>query len=205
MTSALPWDRFSPTEAAQPVTQPEPPAPVQPLPRQPAPVPTPQRPAPNITSTELARAELGDVLEQLWPDIKDLLAGYARDTWTGIRKGETVDVLHPTITATDVSGRELVVADARNRSWRTFLQGLIFDLLAGLAAAIAVLAGADPFVKETWVAFGILVLKTFVSAGISYLMRLRATPTVRTKGPEVALMPLPRPVVNEETNERMTA
>lgn len=204
MTSALPWDRFSPTEA-QPVTQPEPPAPVQPLPRQPAPVPTPQRPAPNITSTELARAELGDVLEQLWPDIKDLLAGYARDTWTGIRKGETVDVLHPTITATDVSGRELVVADARNRSWRTFLQGLIFDLLAGLAAAIAVLAGADPFVKETWVAFGILVLKTFVSAGISYLMRLRATPTVRTKGPEVALMPLPRPVVNEETNERMTA
>lgn len=203
MTSALPWDRFSPTEA-QPVTQPEPPAPVQPLPRQPAPVPTPQRPAPNITSTELARAELGDVLEQLWPDIKDLLAGYARDTWTGIRKGETVDVLHPTITATDVSGRELVVADARNRSWRTFLQGLIFDLLAGLAAAIAVLAGADPFVKETWVAFGILVLKTFVSAGISYLMRLRATPTVRTKGPEVALMPLPRPV-NEETNERITA
>jgi hypothetical protein len=149
------------------------------------------------------RAQLDQELEKLWPDIKELLAGYARDTWAGIRKGQTVDVLHPTITAETAAGRELVVADARSRSWRTFLQGLMFDLFAGLIAAIATLTGADPFQKQTWLAFGVLVLKTFVSAAISYLMRLRATPTIRTKGPEVALMPLPRPVT--ENNGRNTA
>jgi hypothetical protein len=199
MTSvALPWDRFTPTPE-QPA-----PAPVVPPPTpRPAPVPAPApQPAPRAPTVEDVSAQLSEELERLWPDIKDLLAGYARDTWAGIRKGQTVDILHPTITATDVSGRELVVADARSRSWRTLLQGLIFDLFAGLTAAIAVLAGADPFVKETWIAFGVLVLKTFASAGLSYVMRLRATPTVRTKGPEVALMPLPRPV--SKNNERNT-
>lgn len=200
MTSALPWDRYSP--AGEPSPTPEPPAPAVPRPespaRQPGRGPVTGSPAP-------VELDLEHAIDQVMPAIKDLITGYARDTLEGIRKGQTVDVLHPTITATDVSGRELVVADARNRSWRTFLQGLIFDLLAGLAAAIAVLSGADPFVKETWVAFGVLLLKSFVSAGISYLMRLRATPTIRTKGPEVALMPLPRPVINEETNERISA
>lgn len=192
MSAPLPWDKFSPAEQAE---VPAAPAPVP----QPAPTPAPVPVSPPVD------LELGDAFEKALPAIKDLVIGYARDTLEGIRKGETVDVLHPTITATDVSGRELVVADARNRSWRTFLQGLIFDLLAGLTAAIAVLAGMDPFVKETWVAFGILVLKSFVSAGISYLMRLRATPTIHTKGPDVALLPLPRPVTEDENNERIGA
>jgi hypothetical protein len=204
--TALPWDRFSPIPAEPdmpsipPIIQ-QPPVIVSGPPGLPPSGPVgPPAPAAPID----VGSELSDALDKLWPAIRDMLGGYLRDSWGAIRKGETVDLAHPTITATDVSGRELVVADARSRSWRTFLQGLIFDLLAGLTAAIAVLAGADPFVKETWIAFGILVFKTFVSAGISYLMRLRATPTIRTKGPEIALMPLPRPVM-EDDNDRSAA
>ena len=152
--------------------------------------------------TPVPPGDLDALLAQAWPAVKDLLGDYAREAWGGIKAGQTVDVLHPTITATDVSGRELVVADARNRSWRTFVQGLIFDLLAGLVAAIAVLSGLDPFSGETWIAFGVLVLKTFVSAGISYVMRLKATPTIRTRGPEIALMPLPRPVLDDDELDR---
>ena len=104
----------------------------------------------------------------------------------------------------DVSGTpeptDLVKADARSRSSRTLIQGLIFDLFAAIVASVALLSGADPFVKETWIGFGILLVKSVVSAAISYFMRLRSTPTARTKGDKYAIMPVPRPIL--ETDER---
>jgi hypothetical protein len=132
---------------------------------------------------------------------KDLLAevvSYIKGSLTEIGKGHTVDVLHPTVTAEDVSGRELVVADAKSRSWRTLVQGLIFDVFAAIVAAVALLSGADPFVKETWAAFGVLLLKSVVSAVISYFMRLRVTPTIKIPGEEMAVMPIPRPMKEED-------
>jgi hypothetical protein len=102
----------------------------------------------------------------------------------------------------DVSGTQeptdLVKADARSRSKRTLIQGLLFDVFAAVVASVALLAGADPFVKETWIGFGILLIKSVVSAAISYLMRLKSTPTMRTKGEKYAIAPLPRPITEQE-------
>jgi hypothetical protein len=184
---SMPWDRFTPVE---PQDRPTP----APLPPEPAPVPEqpPQRP-PRPEDI----IDWHEVLDQAWPAIREQAVGYARDTVGEIRKGHTVDVLNPTITATTEAGRELVVADAKSRSWRTLIQGLAFDVMAAIVAAVAVLSGADPFVKETWVAFGILLLKSVVSAVISYFMRLRITPTIRTPGEKMAVMPIPRPMIDE--------
>ena len=190
MSNALPWDRFTPT------SEPVPPA-------APVPVPTPRPPVPAppmVDVDALARDSLTDALEAAWPALRDQAVGYAKDSVKEILAGHTVDVLHPTVTAEDVSGRELIVADAKSRSWRTLVQGLIFDVFAAIVAAVALLSGADPLVKETWVAFGVLLLKSVVSAVISYFMRLRITPTIRTEGEKMALMPVPRPMINDERN-----
>lgn len=93
---------------------------------------------------------------------------------------------------------DIVKADAASRSKRTLIQGLLFDLFAAVIAAIAMLSGADPFVRETWIGFGILLIKSVVSAAISYFMRLRSTPTIRTKGEKLAIMPVPRPMLDNE-------
>jgi hypothetical protein len=138
-----------------------------------------------------------ELLDDAWPAIKDQVIDYARDSAKAVVSGQTVDVLHPTVTAVDMTGRELVVADARSRSWRTLVQGLIFDVFAAVIAAVAMLTGLDPLVKETWVAFGVLLVKSVVSAIISYIMRLKITPTIKTEGEKYAIAPVPRPMLNE--------
>jgi hypothetical protein len=81
------------------------------------------------------------------------------------------------------TAQDVVVADARNRSWRTLIQGLLFDVFAAVVASVAMLTGADPFVKETWITFGLLLLKSVASAAISYVMRLRIPPHTLTPDP----------------------
>jgi hypothetical protein len=179
---SLPWDEL------QPDTPPEPVSPI--IPPEPVPGPKPQPIEPDV----IERA-----LDDLWPAVKAKALDYAQATWEGIREGQTVDVLHPTIVAEDMTGRELIIADAKSRSWRTLVQGLIFDIFAAIVAAVALLSGADPFVKETWVAFGVLLLKSVVSAVISYFMRLKVTPTIKTEGEKMAIMPIPRPIVEEKS------
>ena len=189
MTS-LPWDRWQPEPEPEP--EPEPPAPDTP----PSPVPGPgPKPSPRPPRPDEPDADVKDLAK----DLLDEVVSYVKGSLTEIGKGHTVDVLNPTITAEDISGRELVVADAKSRSWRTLIQGLMFDVFAAIVAAVAILSGADPFVKETWVAFGILLLKSVVSAAISYFMRLRVTPTIKVPGKEMAVMPIPRPMKEEET------
>ena len=56
-----------------------------------------------------------------------------------------------------------------------FLATVVTTLGAG-----ALMAGADPFVRETWIGFAILFVKSVVSASISYFMRLKTTPNAVT-------------------------
>lgn len=196
MSDQLPWDRF-PT--------PGPPASV--IPPEPAPVPEPELPyippdaikplPPRPPARPPVEIDWHEVLDQAWPAIREKAVDYAKGTVGEIAKGHTVDLTHPTITAADMTGRELVVADAKSRSWRTLVQGLVFDVFAGIVAAVAMLAGLDPFQRETWIAFGVLLLKSVVSAVISYFMRLRITPTIKTPGEKMAIMPVPRPMIEE--------
>lgn len=178
--TAPPWERWQPEPAPEPV------------------VPKPSEPAPEPIVDDLPQEAIERALDDLWPAIREKATGYVKDSWEGITKGQTVDVLHPEITAVTGTGRELIVADAKSRSWRTLIQGLIIDVIFAIVAAAAFLTGNDPFVKETWIAFGLLLLKSVGSAIISYFMRLKVTPTIKVPGEKMAVMPIPRPIVEEQ-------
>jgi hypothetical protein len=214
MSTALPWDRWQP----EPEPEPEPPPPVRP------PVPAPEvpyeeelpyvpPPRPNLPDRPTGEVDFGKILKDAFAGalveagqkLREGTKDYAKDTWEGIKKGETVDILNPTITAETKAGRELVVADAKSRSWRTLWQGLIVDVFAAILAVAATLSGMDPLVKETWILIAALLVKSVLSAIISYFMRLKVTPTIRTPGEKMAIMPLPRPMVEETEWEKRSA
>lgn len=200
----LPWDRFEPDEPDElpykppgvlPTPTPPPPLILDPEELDPAPLP----PAPPSGVEEPRTPDWGDILDEAWPMIRDQVVDYARAVVATTVKGNQVDFAHPQVTAVTKQGKELVIADARSRSWRTLIQGLIFDVFAAVLAAIAVLSGLDPLVKETWIAFGVLLAKSVISAIISYFMRLKVTPTIKNKeGEKMAVMPIPRPVLPQE-------
>jgi hypothetical protein len=206
---SLPWERFqpdqtTPTPQPEPIPVPEPePIPVPVPPQQPpqppvAPVPPPYQPTENLPAPQPKEIDYQKILKDAFveamreagPQLKDAAGDYVRETVDHVTHGDKIDWDHPTITATTSQGKELIVADAKSRSWRTFLQGLIFDLGFALIAVLGTLSGQDPFQKETWILFGILVIKTLIQTVISYIMRLRVTPTIRPPaGEKMAIVP----------------
>lgn len=69
-----------------------------------------------------------------------------------------------------------VKADARNRAFRTFMQGLLVDVATAAVLAIGpslLNIGSPQFVwsKAYWIAVGGLAAKSVVTAGVSYVMR----------------------------------
>lgn len=72
-----------------------------------------------------------------------------------------------------------VTEDALNRSWRTLLQGLLFDVLAAISLVfLPLITGADDWSDLDWKTMGFLLAKTIVVAGFSYLMRHLVQPNV---------------------------
>jgi hypothetical protein len=69
-------------------------------------------------------------------------------------------------------------ADARNRAARTFVQGLLTDVIGAVAMAVGpALAGADfAWTKQYWTAVGLLTAKTIVLSVVSYVSRKVAPP-----------------------------
>lgn len=63
-------------------------------------------------------------------------------------------------------------ADARNRAFRTLLQGLAFDVGAALCIVIyTAFANASGWGDIQWALIAFTLTKTFVVTGLSYLMR----------------------------------
>lgn len=216
----MPWDRFGPEEEL-PYVQPRPLPPVEEpvYPHPPAPPekpvedliervePTPPRnpqgpqpePPEDFNLVQLANDAFQAALNEALPGLKQNAMDYLRASVQATVKGEKVDWSHPSVVAVTDKGKDLVVADAKSRSWRTLVQGLIFDVFAAVVAAVALLSGADPFVRETWIAFGVLLTKSVVSAVISYFMRLKVTPTMKNdEGEKVNVLPLPSPIPVKE-------
>jgi hypothetical protein len=200
MSTALPWDRWQPE---QPIPEPEPVEETE-LPYNPPqipslPLPEKRPPDSDMDFGQILKDAFAGALVEAGTKLREGTKDYAKDTWEGIRKGETVDVFSPTITAETSKGKELIVADAKSRSWRTLVQGLAVDVIFAIAAVVATLTDVDPFVKETWIVFGLLLLKSVLSAIVSYFMRLKVTPTIRTPGEKMAIMPVPRPMVEDRS------
>lgn len=63
-------------------------------------------------------------------------------------------------------------ADARNRGWRTLLQGVALDVLVGVALAVSTyFATANDWGDLEWAVLGFSVGKSAVQAGTAYVMR----------------------------------
>lgn len=71
-------------------------------------------------------------------------------------------------------------SDARNRAFRTFVQGLLTDVLAAVVLAVGpALTGADfAWTRGYWAAVGLLAAKTAVQSVVSYVGRKVAPPAV---------------------------
>jgi hypothetical protein len=170
-------------------------APVPPAaaPPQQQPPPPPATPPDNLPDIQTPPLDFGriltDAFAQALRQAANTAVGYAKDTAGHVIAGDEIEWGKPTITATTSQGKELVVADAKNRSWRTLIQGLAIDLMYGLIAALATLTNFDPFEKTTWIVFAGLVIKTLIQTAVSYFARLTITPTVREKGDKVQLVP----------------
>lgn len=65
-----------------------------------------------------------------------------------------------------------VQSDARNRAFRTLLQGLAFDVAAALCIVLyTAFSNASGWGDVQWALLGFTLAKTFVVSGLSYLMR----------------------------------
>lgn len=74
-----------------------------------------------------------------------------------------------------------VIADARNRAWRTFVQGLGTDVVGATALAVLpALAGQDfAWTRAYWGAVGLLAAKTAILTVVSYIARKTVPPPTR--------------------------
>lgn len=112
------------------------------------------------------------------------IVDYGRTVGTNYATQETLPVPVPDITATTIQGKELAVASAKNRSLRTFLQGLGFDILFALVSVIALSLNDFNFLDgAAWATLGILVLKTIIQTAVSYVARLKITPRYESVEP----------------------
>lgn len=67
---------------------------------------------------------------------------------------------------------QLVRADARNRAFRTLLQGLVFDVsAAAILVFYTAFSRAETWSDLEWTLIGFTVTKSVMVSGLSYLMR----------------------------------
>jgi len=84
------------------------------------------------------------------------------------------------MTHRDDDAAVVTAADARNRAWRTFWQGLGVDVgLAVLGAVMTALDAMPPTLSRAyWLGLGVLVVKTAIQAAVAYASRKAIPPRV---------------------------
>lgn len=71
-----------------------------------------------------------------------------------------------------MSPREITRKDARNRAFRTLIQGLAFDVAAALTIVLyTAFSSAEGWGDIQWALLGFTLTKTFAVSALSYLMR----------------------------------
>lgn len=73
---------------------------------------------------------------------------------------------------------QLVHLDAVNRAARTFIQGLLVDVLGAVVLVLTTQLGDLQWTKTYWAALGLLLMKTAISAGVAYVYRRVRPPAV---------------------------
>lgn len=150
----------------------------------------------------ISKEDLGALRDHLLAEGKEYGVGVLKGTLSG----QQIDHTRPTVTVTTNQGKEIRVADAKNRSFRTLLQGFALDVVFALVTLFATLSGNEFFSKAGLAALGILVLKTILQTAISYLTRINIEPSIKTSdGEKAALVPVTtvRPMITND-GERVT-
>lgn len=71
-----------------------------------------------------------------------------------------------------------IETDARRRAVRTLVQGFAVDVGAGIAVAlVAGIAGGIEWTHTYWIALGLAVAKSAITAAVSYFARKIVPPT----------------------------
>jgi hypothetical protein len=71
---------------------------------------------------------------------------------------------------------QVVRKDARNRAWRTMVQGLVLDVIVALVLAAGVAIDDFEFTRPAAALLGMLLLKTAVHSAASYVARVYLPP-----------------------------
>ena len=69
-----------------------------------------------------------------------------------------------------------VVADAKERSLRSLVQGLALDVLVAIVLVVGTAFNTIEWTPEYWKLLGLTVAKSVLQAGASYLMRVLVKP-----------------------------
>jgi hypothetical protein len=72
----------------------------------------------------------------------------------------------------------VVQADARNRAFRTLLQGLGLDVATAVVLVLVVAVGNLEWTPQYWSVLGLAVAKSVIVSGVSYFARLLLKPKV---------------------------
>lgn len=128
----------------------------------------------NIQSVALqnAQKQIAEASPQLLKNLED----YAQQYTAAVLAGKPLTDI-PTAIFYREDGTQLTKIDAKNRGFRTLLQGFGIDVLFAIIAAVGALSGVNFFDKAGLATLGILVVKTVVQTGISYLSRMKITPS----------------------------
>ena len=70
----------------------------------------------------------------------------------------------------------LVQADAAERSLRSFIQGLVLDLVVAITLVLATAFSAIEWTPTYWKVLGLTLAKSVLQAVVSYVMRMVVVP-----------------------------
>jgi hypothetical protein len=135
----------------------------------------------KISFLDLVKREAAASANEAWKAneerMRQEVIGYARDTGIGMLTGKGQPNLLPDVIAVTATGKELTIASAKNRSWRTFVQGFGIDLGFALISVLALALGNFDFLDgAAWATLAVLVLKTIIQTAISYIARMQISP-----------------------------
>ena len=75
--------------------------------------------------------------------------------------------------------------DARNRAWRTFLQGRLIDAVIAVVLVLGPAMSSVEWSVSWWVALGLALAKSLLTAVVSYVARKVTPPEWATTGEDI--------------------
>jgi hypothetical protein len=76
--------------------------------------------------------------------------------------------------------KAVTTADAKNRAWRTAVQGLLLDVSTAVVMVLATAVTDLRWTRDYWVTLGLLLAKTAIQSAVSYTARKLVPPATAT-------------------------